>query len=268
MMKLLSHLIQFSGFDQQINEQFQRATDWFVQAIFAEIPITGVVGIPWVLVVLIAGAVYFTFYFKWVNIREFTTSIKVVRGAYDHLEQGGESKVADTDGDNVDTIRIEGDGEVTHFQALTAAVSATVGLGNIAGVAIALSIGGPGATFWMVLAGLFGMSSKFVECTLGVKFREINEEGTVFGGPMYYLSKGLANLNLKKLGQILAGIYALMCVGGSFGGGNMFQANQAFKLFEYVTGAEQSFIYGNGWLFGVVMAIFVGIVIILSLIHI
>ena len=262
MMKLLSHLIQFSGFDQQINEQFQRATDWFVQAIFAEIPITGEVGIPWVLVVLIAGAVYFTFYFKWVNIREFTTSIKVVRGAYDHLEQGGESKVADIDGDNIDTIRIEGDGEVTHFQALTAAVSATVGLGNIAGVAIALSIGGPGATFWMVLAGLFGMSSKFVECTLGVKFREINEEGTVFGGPLYYLSKGLANLNLKKLGQILAGIYALMCVGGSFGGGNMFQANQAFKLFEYVTGAEQSFIYGNGWLFGVVMAIFVGIVII------
>ena len=141
-------------------------------------------------------------------------------------------------------------------------MSATVGLGNIAGVAIALSIGGPGATFWMILVGLLGMSSKFVECTLGVKYREVNAEGTIFGGPMYYLKKGLQEIGLAKLGKVLAVLFAVMCIGGSFGGGNMFQVNQAFKLFEYVTGAENSFIYGRGWIFGVIMAILVGIVII------
>ena len=145
---------------------------------------------------------------------------------------------------------------------MTAALSATVGLGNIAGVAIALSIGGPGATFWMILVGFLGMASKFTECTLGVAYREIDENGTVYGGPMYYLTKGLKEKGLAKLGKILAVIFAIMCIGGSFGGGNMFQVNQAFQLFEHVTGGEESFIYGKGWLFGLIMATFVAIVII------
>lgn len=239
------------GLDAQINELFGNATGWFVNAIFANIPITDQVGIPWVLIVLIIGAVYFSIYFKLINFRGFVTAINVVRGKYDKLEEPkSESKDS------------KGKGEVSHFQALTAALSATVGLGNIAGVAIALSIGGPGATFWMIVIGLLGMASKFVECTLGVKYREIDKEGTVFGGPMYYLKNGLKELRLSKFGKVLSIIFAIMCVGGSFGGGNMFQVNQAFKLFEYVTGGEQSFIYGKGWLFGLVMAILAGIVII------
>jgi AGCS family alanine or glycine:cation symporter len=253
--------------DEQINESFGDATGWFVAAIFAEIPVTDTVGIPWVLVVLILGASYFTIYFKFINFRGFATSLKVVSGKYDDVELKKPIEVSDSvftdDGDNPDTIRVEGhDGEVSHFQALTAALSATVGLGNIAGVAIALSIGGPGATFWMILVGLLGMASKFTECTLGVKYREINSEGTVFGGPMYYLSKGLGEKGWVTGGKILAGVFAVMCIGGSFGGGNMFQANQAFKMFEYVTGGPESFIYGKGWLFGLVMAIGVAIVII------
>ncbi|MCT8338504.1 alanine:cation symporter family protein [Flavobacteriaceae bacterium TK19130] len=252
--------------DEKINQAFDAATGWFVDGIFAEIPITEEVGIPWVLIVLIVGAGFFTLYFKFVNFRHFLTAIKVVKGDYDEFEKNehveASTTVATVEGDNPDTIRVEGEGEVSHFQALTAAVSATVGLGNIAGVAIALSIGGPGATFWMVLVGLLGMSSKFVECTLGVKYREVNANGTIFGGPMYYLSKGLSEKGLKKLGKLLAIVFAVMCIGGSFGGGNMFQVNQAFQLFEYVTGGENSFISGKGWIFGVIMAIFVGVVII------
>jgi len=187
----------------------------------------------------------------------------VVRGDYEHLENpASEENLVKIKEDNSSSNLVEGDGEVSHFQALTAAISATVGLGNIAGVAIALGIGGPGATFWMILIGLLGMSSKFVECTLGVKYREVNAEGTIFGGPMYYLRKGLAEKGLKNLGKILAVIFSVMCIGGSFGGGNMFQVNQAFKLFEHVTGGSESILYERGWIFGLVMAIFVGIVII------
>jgi AGCS family alanine or glycine:cation symporter len=141
-------------------------------------------------------------------------------------------------------------------------LSATVGLGNIAGVAIAVSIGGAGATFWMIMAGFLGMASKFVECTLGVKYRDIAEDGTVYGGPMYYLTKGLKSKGLEKLGKVLAVVFAIFVIGGSFGGGNMFQVNQAFQLVENITGGDQSFIHGKGWLFGIVMSVLVGIVII------
>ncbi|MEM6687262.1 MAG: alanine:cation symporter family protein, partial [Bacteroidota bacterium] len=240
-----------STLDERINENFKNATSWFTDAIFAEIPITDTVGIPWVLIILLIGASYFTIYFKLINIRGFLTAIRVVKGDYDALESKSQTTEPQTK-----------DGEVSHFQALTAALSATVGLGNIAGVAIALSIGGPGATFWMILVGFLGMASKFVECTLGVKYREVDENGVVFGGPMYYLQKGLHERGLKKLGKILALVFAIMCIGGSFGGGNMFQINQAFQLFQYVTGGEESLFYGKGWLFGIIMAIFVGIVII------
>lgn len=248
---------QEKGLDKKIDEAFGNATGWFVEFIFYKIPFADGVDVYWVLFPLIGGALYFTIYFKFLNLTGFWTSVNIVRGKYDHFDnQPGEE-------DNPDTIRIEGqDGEVTHFQALTAALSATVGLGNIAGVAIAVSIGGAGATFWMIIAGLLGMASKFVECTLGVKYRDIAADGTVYGGPMYYLTKGLKEKGLAKLGKVLAVLFAIFVVGGSFGGGNMFQSNQAFQLVQNITGGEQSFLYGKGWLFGLIMAVFVGIVII------
>jgi AGCS family alanine or glycine:cation symporter len=259
---------QEKGLDQQIDEAFGNATGWFVDIIFYQIPFSDSVSIYWVLFPLILGALYFTFYFNFINFRGFFTSINIVRGKYDDLENRVDHKVEiakstfTDEEDNPDTIRIEGhEGEVTHFQALTAALSATVGLGNIAGVAIAVSIGGAGATFWMIVAGFLGMASKFVECTLGVKYRDIEADGTVFGGPMYYLTKGLKN---KTLGKILAALFAVFVIGGSFGGGNMFQVNQAFQLVENITTpvGGVSILHGKGWLFGLVMAILVGIVII------
>ena len=259
---------QEKGLDQKIDEHFGNATAWFVNLIFYTIPFSEHIQVPWVLIVLILGALYFTFYFSFINVKALPIAVNIVRGKYDKLEEGGHVEVSDTvftdDGDNPDTIRVEGDhhGEVSHFQALTAALSATVGLGNIAGVAVAISIGGPGATFWMIIAGLIGMASKFVECTLGVKYREIDATGKVFGGPMYYLKKGFAEKNMAGFGEILAVIFAIMCIGGSFGGGNMFQSNQAFAMLQYYTGGGESILSGYGWLFGVIMAIFVGIVII------
>lgn len=194
--------------------------------------------IPLVVFWLVVGAIYFTFKMNFINFRGFKHALDLVAGKFD-----------DPNHDH---------GEVSHFQALTTALSATVGLGNIASVAIAISIGGPGATFWMITAGFLGMSSKFVECTLGVKYRIIDKEGTVFGGPMYYLSQGLAKKRLGTLGKILAATFAILCIGGSFGGGNMFQVNQAFAQLE----GQIPALVGNGVWFGVGFAILVGIVII------
>jgi len=197
---LLAQESSAMGLDERIDKVFGDATGWFVNFVFYKIPFSEEVSIYWVLFPLILGASYFTFYFKFINFSGLMTSINIVRGKYDDLEDRIDHKVEVSDqvftddGDNPDTIRIEGhEGEVSHFQALTAALSATVGLGNIAGVAVAVSIGGAGATFWMIVAGLLGMASKFVECTLGVKYRDIAPDGTVYGGPMYYLTKGLAS---------------------------------------------------------------------------
>lgn len=254
------------GLDQKIDEVFGSATGWFVSFIFYQIPFSENVKVYWVLFPLIIGATYFTIYFKLINFRGFLTSIKIVQGKYDDIDHVTSLEVAGDStpgGDAIETARVEGhEGEVSHFQALTAALSATVGLGNIAGVAIALSIGGAGATFWMIVAGFLGMASKFVECTLGVKYRDIDENGTVYGGPMYYLKKGLKEKNLAGLGKVLAVVFAIMVIGGSFGGGNMFQVNQAFQLVEHITGGEASFFHNKGWLFGLIIAVFVGIVII------
>ena len=257
---------QDKGIDQIIDEKFGNATGWFVDFIFYKIPFSENVQIFWVLFPLILGATYFTIYFKFINFRGFITSINIVRGKYDDLDHHASLPSAEDSSSLSDAVKsesVEGiEGEVTHFQALTAALSATVGLGNIAGVAIAVSIGGAGATFWMIVAGFLGMASKFVECTLGVKYRDIDENGTVYGGPMYYLTKGLKSKGLEKLGKVLAVIFAIFVIGGSFGGGNMFQVNQAFQLVENITGGEASFLHGKGWLFGLVMAVLVGIVII------
>ena len=235
-------LLADNGIDERINEAVKPFADTVAGFIFSSFPLAGV-QIPFVLVWLIFAATLFTFYFGFINFRAFRHGFQLVRGDYtDPLAAG----------------------EVTHFQALATALSGTVGLGNIAGVAVAVSLGGPGATFWMILAGLIGMSSKFVECTLGVKYRNEYIDGTVSGGPMYYLSKGLAERSprLKALGKVLAVLFAIFCVGGSFGGGNMFQANQSFMQLVSVTGGEGSWLADKGWLFGIVVAALVGLVVI------
>lgn len=202
--------------------------------------------IPIVVVWLVIGAIFFTIRMGFINIRGFKHALDLVRGKYDNPSEPG---------------------EVSHFQALATALSGTVGLGNIAGVAVAITLGGPGATFWMILAGLLGMSSKFVECTLGVKYRSIDAEGRVSGGPMYYLSRAMENKGPWQgyLGKVLAFLFAVLCIGASFGGGNMFQANQALEQVKVKFPAVETFSFmsidGSIW-FGIVLAIFVGIVII------
>lgn len=194
-------------------------------------------GIPFIVIWLVLGATFFTIRMGFINIRGFKHSIDLAKGKYDDPDAPG---------------------QVTHFQALATAVSGTVGLGNIAGVAVAVSLGGAGATFWMIVCGLLGMSSKFVECTLGVKYRDILPDGRVFGGPMNYLRYGLEKRNMKGLGKVLAGFFAVLAVGASFGGGNMFQANQSF---EQLAGQFPALV-GNGFWFGIVTAILVGVVIV------
>jgi AGCS family alanine or glycine:cation symporter len=248
--------------DQKIDAFFRPIADAVGSVIFYTITL-GDYTIPLVLIILIGGAVFFTIYFKFANFTLIRTAVKVVRGDYDEIDHH-EADVAEGDptpgGDVFETMGVENaEGEVTHFQALTAALSATVGLGNIAGVAVAISIGGPGATFWMILAGFLGMASKFTECTLGVKYREVTEEGTVHGGPMYYLSKGLKERGMGGIGKVLAIFFAVMCVGGSFGGGNMFQANQAAAQLVGKLGLEGG---ASGLIIGIIMAVIVGVVII------
>lgn len=193
--------------------------------------------IPFIVIWLVLGAAFFTIRMGFINVRGFRHALDLAKGKYDDPSAPG---------------------QVTHFQALATAVSGTVGLGNIAGVAVAISLGGAGATFWMILCGLLGMSSKFVECTLGVKYRDILPDGRVFGGPMNYLRYGLEKRNMKGLGKALAVVFAILAVGASFGGGNMFQANQSF---EQLAGQIPALV-GNGFWFGVVTAILVGVVII------
>jgi len=272
---LLSPILAFcqdpavKGIDQQIDEAFTPFSNFIQGIIFFSIPVGGGITVPIVLIVLISGAIYFTLYFMFPNIRHLGLAIKTVRGDfYEPKTDHDPTAVDDYQREGVlddipDTIRDESiEGEVTPFQALTAALSATVGLGNIAGVAVALSVGGPGATFWMILAGLLGMSTKFTECTLGVKYREISDDGTVHGGPMYYLSKGLAEKGLGGLGKVFAVFFAIMCVGGSFGGGNMFQANQAASQFLTMIYGADAIPIAAKTIFGVIIAVLVGIVII------
>ena len=190
---VLSSTISFSqdkGLDQQIDEAFAPISDFFSSIIFFP-----VMGYPFVILLLVGSALFFTIYFGFPNIKYFLTAINVVRGKYDDVDKSDDKSE---------------DGEVSHFQALATAVSGTVGNGNIAGVALAIALGGPGATFWMVICGLIGMSTKFVECTLGVQYRDVGEDGTVYGGPMYYLSRGLKEKGFETLGKITAVIFACL----------------------------------------------------------
>jgi len=245
------------GIDQKIDQAFKPFSDTISSIIFFEV----FPGAPFVIILLVLSAAFFTLYFGFPNIRFFGKAINTVRGKYDEIEGHGLGDPdAAVDGDIRDTIRDESkEGEVTHFQALATAVSGTVGNGNIAGVALAIALGGPGATFWMIICGLLGMSTKFVECTLGVQYRDVDENGTVYGGPMYYLSKGLKEKGFATLGKITAVLFAIFCIGGSFGGGNAAQSNQATIVLKDLLGLQNS---GAGFWIGVILAILVGIIII------
>ncbi len=266
---MLCFLLPLVGFSQErqtigasIDQAFAKYTAPIVHIIMYPIEIAGK-EMPIVIMILLLGAIFFTIYFKGVNLRYFKDSLKTAWGKYDDLDHHvpAGSDIVVEDGKIIDTVKLTGEvqGEVTHFQALTASLSATVGLGNIAGVAVAIAIGGPGATIWMIIAGFLGMASKFVECTLGVKYREVDENGKTYGGPMYYLSKGLEEMKLKKLGKVLAVFFAVMCIGASFGGGNMFQSNQASAQLIQMTGWENP---NAGLYLGLMMAVVIGLVII------
>ena len=230
------NLLSITGHDEPLYEQ---------TASGEVVPVVGPTGsevrlsVPFVVLWLVVAAVFFTLYMRFVNVRMFRHAIACVRGKY-------------SDPSDV--------GEVSHFQALSSALSATVGLGNIAGVAIAVSLGGPGATFWMIVAGLLGMTLKFTECTLGQRYRKIDAEGHVNGGPMHYLRDGLAKRGrvMAGLGAVLSLVFIVFCIGGSLAGGNSFQVNQSLGILR----ERIPFFAEHGWVYGVVMAAFVGIVII------
>jgi len=229
------------GLDALINDLVQPVTDALSSFIFFSVPIMGA-DLPLIVLWLIFAASFFTFYLGFINLRGFKHAIDIVSG-----------KFSDTNHD----------GEITHFQALTAAVSGTVGIGNIGAVAITVSIGGPGAIFWVILAGFLGMTTKFVECTLGVKYRTLNPDGTVSGGPMYYLRDGLAAKGMAGFGKFLGLFFAASIVIGCLGIGNMFQSNQAYvQLLEVTGGQTQSPLLGYGWAVGLAMAVFVALIII------
>ncbi|WP_298346430.1 alanine/glycine:cation symporter family protein [uncultured Algibacter sp.] len=251
------------GLDQRIDEAFQPVADGFFDFIFFPIYKSDAITIPFVLVLLVGSALFFTIYFKFPNIFHFKTAINVVRGKFDDVDHPVvEPAYGDVTpgGDSIETIRDESEeGEVSHFQALATAVSGTVGNGNIAGVALAIALGGPGATFWMIVCGLLGMSTKFVECTLGVQYRDVGEDGTVYGGPMYYISKGLKEKGFGMVGKIAAVFFAIFCIGGSFGGGNAAQSNQATIVLKELMGLEST---SAGAIIGLVLAVLVGIIII------
>lgn len=225
--------------DSAINETLAPISHVVSETIFFTTTILGH-DVPLILLWLVTAGLIFTVYLRAINITGFAQAIRIVRGVYENPKSKG---------------------QVSHFQALTAALSATVGLGNIAGVAIAISLGGPGAMVWMILAALFGMTTKFTECTLGVKYRDIHKDGHVIGGPMMYLTKGLAKRGMPMLGKILATLFCVFTILGCMGASSLFQTNQAYIQFVSITGGDGTFIGQNGWLFGLVMAGFVGVVI-------
>lgn len=227
----------YAGMDETINAATQPVAEMIKQIVFFKIPLFGA-ELPVVVLWLVAGAVYFTVYMGFINIRGFKHAIELVRGDYSNPKSHG---------------------EVSHFQALATAVSGTVGIGNIGGVAIAVTIGGAGATFWLILAGFLGMSTKFVECTLGVKYRKEFPDGHVSGGPMYYLKQGFADRGMAGFGSFLGTFYAIGIFIGALGIGNMFQSNQAYVQLNSVSGGA---LEGYGWLVGLIMALVVFAVII------
>lgn len=228
------------GIDAAIDKAVQPLTDALSSFIFYSVKI-GNADVPLIVCWLIFAACFFTFYLGFINLRGFKHAIDIVRGKFDDPHHKG---------------------EISHFQALTAAVSGTVGIGNIGAVAVTVSLGGPGAIFWLAMAGFVGMTTKFVECTLGVKYRQINPDGTVSGGPMYYLRDGLKAKGMGRLGKFLSLFFAASIVIGCLGIGNMFQSNQAYVQLLEATGGQTSPLQNKGWLIGLIMALCVAVIII------
>ena len=225
----------FNDYINGINISFEYLVQFLYPILFFDISFKYFdVPLPLIVIVLLFGALFFTFYFKFINVRGFIHAIDIIKGKYDNPKDPG---------------------QISHFQALTSALSATIGLGNIAGVAVGVSLGGPGAVFWMVFIAFFSMSAKFVSCTLGQIYRKVNDDGSISGGPMYYLSVGLKDRGFESLGKVLGGMYAVFIIGGAFGGGNMFQANQSYKLFGELIGMPAH-------IYGIILAILVGVVIV------
>jgi len=229
------------GIDAMVESIMTPINNVLYNGVFFSVPFMGA-KLKLVIAWLIIGSVFCTFYFGFLNVRGFAQAIRLVRGDYSDPN----SKEA---------------GEVSHFQALATALSGTVGVGNIGAIPILLLIGGPGALFWLMVAGLIGMSAKFCECTLGVMYRRENPDGTVSGGPMYAMLRGFAQLGRPKLGKFLSYFFAISLVVGCLGAGNMFQSNQAVMQFVNITGGADSYFATRGWIFGVGMAIVVGLVI-------
>ncbi|MBC7272630.1 MAG: alanine:cation symporter family protein [Streptomyces sp.] len=232
-----------TSIDDAVSDFFEPVADNVADVVFYTVPV-GDTDLPLIVAWLVVAGLVFTGWFGLIQLRKFKLAFDVVRGKYD--EKGAA-------------------GEVSHFQALTAAVSGTVGLGNIAGVAVAVSIGGAGATFWMILCGLLGMATKFVEVTLGVKYREEHADGTVSGGPMHYLPKGLAERfgkNGAQLGKVLAVLASIMILFFGLFGGNLLQANQSYAQLSSQFGGEDGFLASSAGavLFGLVIAALVGLV--------
>lgn len=235
-----------ASIDQKIDVFFQPVAETMSGIVFYSIPLVDGVDVKLILVWLALATFFFSFYLGFVNIRYFKHALDVLFGKFDKKND-------------------KSDGQISRFQALSTSLSGTVGLGNIAGVAVAVSIGGPGAVFWMVLMGFLAMSLKFAEVTLAVKYRvhaDVNHPSRIAGGPMYYLQEAFNQFNMKFMGKFMAGFFALCCIGGSIGGGNMFQANQAYQQVLHVSGGDASFLADKGWIFGLFLAFLVGLVII------
>ena len=228
------------GLDQRVEAMVRPLANALSSAVFYRVDIFGQ-PFPLIVLWLAVAAVFFTLYMGFINIRGFGLALRHVRGHFHNPEANG---------------------EISHFQAVATAVSGTVGIGNIGGVAVAIAIGGPGAALWLVVAGFLAMSTKLVECTLGVKYRRYNPDGSVSGGPMYYLEHYLGERGAPRWGRALGGFYAISLVIGCLGIGNMFQSNQAYVQFVVITGGEQSFFADKGWLFGLLIAAAVAVVII------
>ncbi len=237
----VSEIILAQSIDERISDAMNPVSSVIEGIVFYSVPVAGV-NLPLIVLWLVGAGAFFTYYLGFMNLRGPKHALELVRGDY--------SDPADA-------------GEVTHFQALATAVSGTVGLGNIAGVAVAITLGGPGATVWMVIAGFLGMSSKMAECTLGVKYRHERPDGTVSGGPMYYLEKGIAEVTGRvRTGKFLAIFFSISAIGGAIGGGNMFQANQATAQIIAVSGGADSPLVNLRWIVGLAFAVAVGAVII------
>lgn len=239
------------GFDHLIDKAFAPIAEISEKIIFLNIPLSfanpvtqGVteVNLPLIVVWLAAAGIFFSVYLKFLNVRHFKHAFDCLTHKYDEPNAKG---------------------QISNFDSLAACLSATIGLGNIAGVAVAVTIGGPGAAFWMGVMGILGMGSKFAEVTLGVKYRHFPKTGNpaeVAGGPMYYLKDGFAARGMKPVGIFLAAMFAVCCIGAAIGGGNMFQSNQVYQQFLYATGGDSSFLFGRGWVFGIALAVLSGLV--------